>query len=113
MTIKKGEIVIVLNQTNQSQWKGSLNNKEGMFPPWVLKRRLKRPSGTSSSPGDTAKKHWGVEPNTQNKKSKVQTLLSVSQNGKADGHSPTQLPSVQPSGHRDPLSVSSGLGEKD
>ena len=113
LTIKKGEMVIVLNRTNQTQWKGSVNNKVGMFPSSVLRKGLKRPSGTPSSHGDTAKKHSEVKPNTQNKKSKVQTLLSVSRNDKADDHLATQLPNVQPSGHRDPLCVSSEHGEKD
>ena len=112
MTIKKGETVIVSDKTNRSRWKGSVNNKEGMFPSWVLRKGLKRPSRTRSSLGDTAKKRSGVDPYTQYKKSNVQTLRSVSQNGKADDVSPSQSPSVQSSGHQDPPSVSSGLGEK-
>ena len=112
LTIKKGEIVILLDQSNESRWKGLLNNKEGMFPPSILKKGSKRPLGTPpSSHVDTAKEHSEVESNTQNKKSKVQTLLSVSQNGKANDHSPTQSPRVQHSGARDTLSASCGLGE--
>ena len=106
-------MVIVWNQTNPRQWKGCVNNKKGMFPSWIFKKGLKRPSGAPSSRGDTAKKHSGVDPNTQNKRSEVQTLLSVSQNDKADDHLATQVPNVQPSDHRDALCVSSGLGEKD
>ena len=49
LTIERGDKVLVTDMSDKHRWKGTVNQKEGWFPSWVLVGKQK-PSGSDSQP---------------------------------------------------------------